>query len=53
MCDGGVDLPHRCVVATSFDVVRVADCLSLTVDAAPSLRRTQLAIHQPGKMRPV
>ncbi|HZC96819.1 MAG TPA: hypothetical protein VE267_11950, partial [Bradyrhizobium sp.] len=34
MLDGGVDLPHRCVVGTGLDVVRVADCLFLTLDAA-------------------
>ena len=25
MLDGGVDLPHRCVVRTGLDVMRVAD----------------------------
>jgi hypothetical protein len=53
MFDGGVDLPHRCVLCTGFDVVRVADCLCLTLDASPLPRRTQFAIHQSGKLGPI
>src|SRR5205085_6864698 len=45
--DGGVDLSHRCVVGTSLDVMRVADCLFLT------LERTQLAIHESGEAGPI
>ncbi|MGY8676606.1 hypothetical protein Q2941_02130 [Bradyrhizobium sp. UFLA05-153] len=33
MLDGGVYLPHRCVVGTGLDVMRVADCVFLTLDA--------------------
>jgi hypothetical protein len=35
MLDGGVGLPHRCVVGTGLDVMRIDDCLFLTLDACP------------------
>jgi len=53
MLDGGVDLPHRCVPGTGFDAMRVADCLFLALDASALLWRTQLAIHQSEKPRPI
>jgi hypothetical protein len=53
MLDRGVDLPHRCVAGTGLDVVRGTDCLFLMLDAAPLLGRTQLPVHQSGKLGPI